>query len=378
MNRIFFLTPHVDRPIGGNKVIYRHVDILNHQGFDAYVLHLKDGFRCSWFKNDTKIAYPAWNWVENNKFLLEILKSKLKGKFGGDRSHLMKVSQIQIIDDKGNRHPLPPLDEGDILVFPDYISRELHQVYKKQPYVIFNQRAYISFSHCQVDERGQKLKRNESENLHFYGKELKGILVVSEDNQDYLSYVFPNTKIARVHLSLDSKLFYLNANKKKQIAFMPRRGLGDAQQVIAIIKELNLYHDWQICPIVGLPENEVAEIMRESALFMSFSQEEGFGLPPFEAMACGCIVVGYHGEGGKEIFIPPFAHGIERGNILKFVKTVQREIERFEKKPLEFLDIAKNGSEYIHKNFTSEREEEDLIEFWDEIVKKNPLPALKK
>ena len=36
---VYFLTPDFDTPAGGNRVIYRHVDILNSVGIPAFVLH---------------------------------------------------------------------------------------------------------------------------------------------------------------------------------------------------------------------------------------------------------------------------------------------------------------------------------------------------
>ncbi|MBX7042863.1 MAG: glycosyltransferase family 4 protein [Ignavibacteria bacterium] len=39
-------------------------------------------------------------------------------------------------------------------------------------------------------------------------------------------------------------------------------------------------------------DNEIAELYRSSDIFLYTSTHEGFGLPPAEAMACGCAVVG--------------------------------------------------------------------------------------
>ena len=35
-------------------------------------------------------------------------------------------------------------------------------------------------------------------------------------------------------------------------------------------------------------------------LFLSCGHPEGFGLPLAEAIACGCLVVGYHGLAGRD------------------------------------------------------------------------------
>ena len=52
--------------------------------------------------------------------------------------------------------------------------------------------------------------------------------------------------------------------------------------------------------------------MRLATIFLTFSNQEGFGLPPVEAMACGCLVVGYHGHGGKEFLKPEWSFRLSR------------------------------------------------------------------
>ena len=54
---IYFLCPDHDVPVGGIKVIYEQVDMLVDEGLQAFVLHNKSGFRCSWFQNETSIRY---------------------------------------------------------------------------------------------------------------------------------------------------------------------------------------------------------------------------------------------------------------------------------------------------------------------------------
>lgn len=55
MNNLFFLSPDDNSPVGGIKVLYRHVDILNENGFQAAIVHTKKGFRCTWFENQTRV-----------------------------------------------------------------------------------------------------------------------------------------------------------------------------------------------------------------------------------------------------------------------------------------------------------------------------------
>lgn len=55
--------------------------------------------------------------------------------------------------------------------------------------------------------------------------------------------------------------------------------------------------------VVGDPplgEADLARVMRGTDMFVAVSKNEWFGLPPLEAMAAGCAVVGFPGVGGFE------------------------------------------------------------------------------
>jgi glycosyltransferase involved in cell wall biosynthesis len=74
------------------------------------------------------------------------------------------------------------------------------------------------------------------------------------------------------------------------------------EQVLNILHARGVLDGWEVISIDGLPEHEVAERLRSCAVFLSFGHPEGCPLPPLEAMASGCVVVGYHGRGGREYF----------------------------------------------------------------------------
>jgi glycosyltransferase involved in cell wall biosynthesis len=50
--------------------------------------------------------------------------------------------------------------------------------------------------------------------------------------------------------------------------------------------------------IENMPHSEVLETLARSTLFLSLQRLEGFGLPALEAMAAGCLVAGFAGDGG--------------------------------------------------------------------------------
>jgi glycosyltransferase involved in cell wall biosynthesis len=56
--------------------------------------------------------------------------------------------------------------------------------------------------------------------------------------------------------------------------------------------------------VESLPHDELLEQMSTHRYFLALSPMEGFGLPPLEAMAAGCAVVGFHGNGGTQYMRP--------------------------------------------------------------------------
>jgi len=99
-----------------------------------------------------------------------------------------------------------------------------------------------------------------------------------------------------VPYGLDNTVFKPDLNKyiAGQIAYMPRKN----KQEIALIKMLA--PDMKYVVIDDNNEETVIDLLQQSDIFLSTSREEGFGLPPFEASLCGCLVVGYHGKGGRK------------------------------------------------------------------------------
>ena len=107
-NRLLFICDDVNTPTGGIKQIYRQVDVLNANGFNAYVLHRHYGFKCTWFANETQIAYsyPVFDLIDNlqeksiQKGILGLLL-RIKSIYKKSKETLLKIkNKIKIIPSK--------------------------------------------------------------------------------------------------------------------------------------------------------------------------------------------------------------------------------------------------------------------------------------
>ncbi len=103
---------------------------------------------------------------------------------------------------------------------------------------------------------------------------------------------------------IDLERFRPPARKPKpspvRVAYMPRKNKALAAQIMAICdaRRDRSRLDLSWVPLENLDQDGVAEALRGCHLFLATGFPEGCPLPPLEAMACGCLPVGFAGFGG--------------------------------------------------------------------------------
>jgi glycosyltransferase involved in cell wall biosynthesis len=307
---IYFFCPDLAHVLGGVRQMYRHVDVLNASGFEAAIVHSDPEFRIGWFENSTRIAKR------------------------------------------------PKLKEEDIAVFSEIGGLKINEWAKGKRKAVLNQNCYYTFARYPLLEEAK---------TPYLDPEVVATIVVSDDSKRYLEYVFPRLPVYRIRYSIDPKLFYITGKKKKQICFMPRKNVDDARQVLNILRYRKVLEGWKVVAIDKVSQAEAAGVLRESLIFMSFGHPEGFGLPPAEAMGCGCITVGYHGN-VREFFTAGHGFPIEMGDVLGYARTVEEVIRRFSSDIEGLRKIAKDAGALIAENYSEERERESIISCWNSIL----------
>ncbi|MBN2145227.1 MAG: glycosyltransferase [Candidatus Aureabacteria bacterium] len=311
---IYYLCSDHDSPTGGFKMIYRHVELLSDNGFPAYVLHKNKPFRCTWFEHHAPLAY---------------------------------LSDFSLTD-------------KDYLVFPEAWGPLISEVGKGIKKVIFNQNAYYTFDGYTLDKQNKTTP--------YVHPDTAAAITVSEDAMDYLAYVFPQLKTYHVRNAICPDIFSFSEKKQKQISFMTRKNRPQLEQVINILKFRNVLEDFELVPIENKNEKDVAAILKESLIFLSFGYPEGFNLPAAEAMSSGCLVIGYHGNGGRKFFLPEFSWPIQTGSVIDFARTVEQVLQWVRLQPGEMDHKRRKASEHICTHYSKDCMKEELLSAWKEIV----------
>lgn len=313
---IYFISPDPQNPIGGVRKLYKQVDILNQHGYPAFIVHGRPGFRCAWFENQTPIIDAA---------------------------------------------TFRPAGE-DIIVIPEVFAERMATLGYPNRVVIFNQNAYYTFNNVSP--------KSVRTNSIYDGEQLAGVICVSRDNVEYLRYAFPSAKLYQIVMSVDSSKFFPCPNhlKKKQICYMPRKNAEELNTLLGLLGRRGAIDDFSVVPIQNMSEDEVAATLRDSLIFVASGYPEGLSLPPMEAMACGCITIGYHGFGGREYFTDDVAFPVPAADTLAFAKTVESVVARWRGDPSAFVELTRRASARIHENYSEQREVESILAAWRDIL----------
>ncbi|MDQ2755977.1 MAG: glycosyltransferase [Actinomycetota bacterium] len=140
------------------------------------------------------------------------------------------------------------------------------------------------------------------------------VWAVSAESRDVLAATLPDLPVTLVPNSVDGRLFHPSGapgaggiGEAPRVTWFPRKRPREA----SLLREL-LRHDprlagVEVVELVDAPQAEVAQTLGATTVFVALGHSESFGLPVAEALASGCLVAGYDGGGGHELFEAPGA-----------------------------------------------------------------------
>jgi hypothetical protein len=266
--------------------------MLNQVGIKSSIFHPENPtFSCNWFEHNAPIR-------------------------AGKRKLFRKKHEMY--------EDIPFEPESDFLVIPEVWANQIGSqcIERKLKYAIYVQNGYMIY------EGGKK-------NLTLLKKVYEQaalILSISEDTSKVIRMTFPEIdgqKIIRLIPDVPNSFRVDNIQKKKIISYMPRK-LEKHTQLVNFFLKNHLPPGWSITPIQNKSEAEVITALKESAIFLSFCESEGFALPPLEAALSGNLVIGYTGEGAKEYFHPPIFREVHNGNYINFITCTMEGIAQIE------------------------------------------------
>jgi glycosyltransferase involved in cell wall biosynthesis len=158
------------------------------------------------------------------------------------------------------------------------------------------------------------------------------------------------------------------AEKEKRIALMPRRRREDLLGAVQLVRRSGRLGDWEIVLIDGMTQQQVAEELGRAAIYLFGAEREGVGLPGAEAMASGCYVVGFTGDGAKEYMRPEHASVIADSDVVGMCERTLEAMDWFDNDRELFDSRAEAGRAWVRARHSADLVRKRLGAAFDEIT----------
>ena len=315
MRRIFYFCPDFPLPSAGTKRLYRHVCHLNRLGFDAYIVHQKKPFILSWHGYEAPVI-----WVEDN----------------------------------------PTFLNEDILVFPEAMTNMMNMTkdFPCRRIVIVLNWAYI---HTNLPK---------GENWKDY--HIKRAITPSPFIKDFVEWSM-GLDVTLIDNFVDHQRYYYDlVQKKMKISYMARKDLSGEILHSIFLKKESVLQNYEWVHLKDLDEEKYSRHILESKIFLATSPQEGMPTSVLEAMASGCIVIGFSGVGGNDYMIDKGESQncfmVENGNFPLLGKKLEKIIHKLGKNENRFDSIINNAVKTAQQFKDYEKEGESLKRYFLSLV----------
>ena len=293
---VYLLAPYMRTPVGGVRTIYETAELLTELGYRAVVAAYGHGEPHHWFTTSARTARAR-----------------------------------------------------DITLTPDDLVF-INAVYARRPLRrqccarvgIFNQGGYNAL----------RSPMSASEASRF-----AGVVSVSERSHSQAAAAYPGLSRRVVRLPLDHLVADARAGaaepRSREVLIMNRKRLVETGFLLDELPR-HLPPGWSLTDLTGMTNDGVERAMKRASIFISLSFEEGLGLPPLEAMARGCHVIGYTGGAGDEFMHPEWCTVIPDGDITGLLASVVSTASRLDADPDCLRDAVRRGQEVVQQQYAPE------------------------
>ena len=311
MPSIYYFCPDFPLPSAGTKRLYRHVHHLNQAGFKAFIVHQKQGFSLSWHG----IRVPVL-WMEN----------------------------------------LPHLAKDSVLVFPEVMTSLMQQTRD------------LPMPRIVIALNWALIYRNLPAGTNWKDFGISMAITPSPFVKRFIEWTM-GLDVTLIENYVDTTRYAYQPEKKaNNVAYISRKDLsGEILRSVFERKQGSLHH-YHWVRLGDLNEEDYASQLVHSRVFLATSQEEGMPTSVLEAMASGCIVIGYSGLGGSDFMRSDGPEQncilIENGDYLALGRCLERVADTLRTQDHPYDLLIGNALQTANAFRSRERELESLRRFF--------------
>ena len=319
MGTIYYFCPDFPHPSAGTKRLYRHVFHLNNRGYPSVIAHRERGFELTW--------------------------------------HGYRVPVVWIQDGLD-------IKPDDVLVYPEGMVQLM-----KQTRDIPCKRVAIALNWAYIHRNlpGEETWKD-------YG--IVQTMTPSPVIKAFLEWSM-GLDVTLIGNYVDTERYrYDPTIKRCKISYMARKDpAGEILHTVFKRKGLSSPAIWEWVRLENSDEDTFARHLMESSIFLATSTQEGMPTSMLEAMASGCLVVGFSGVGGNDYLIGSGDEQncirVENGNVPELGVILDHVLGNIARGRASYDRIIQNGMETA-KRFKDFHEEGDSVAaFFRSLV---PMP----
>ena len=340
--RYLFFCPDRESASGGVAVIHHMAAALGELGYNTAIVQQSPNFKASQSKSGVATYYTnEYRRVEAAQGhplrRLEVSLRSLPGLIRGKRNAPLK------------------LRSGDVIVTPEFMYDSVLETFPHHPKVVFSQNSFAYIQAC-----GKAFAAGRDPTLAAYNIGISKTCLEAFD----LVGVAP---VAYLPVTPRPERFSFVEEKEALVTYMPRKRPEEALIVDRALRRRGRLAGCDLVAIDGMPFEQVRDLLQRSRFFISFMRSEALGFPAAEAMASGCVVVGYTGIGTAEYFDSTTGIPVPENETGALIRAVENAISEWQSDPARLERIRRNGHKQIHARFSEKVFERSLADRWQEI-----------
>lgn len=341
--RYLFLCPDMRAASGGIAVIYDMVSVLCRAGYQAAIVH-----------NNPDAGYP--DHPDRPPMFYTQDYASARKYFDGRLAQLTVPLQLWRKRIRGG--PLAPVQQtaDDILVVPEFMIAAAMAAFPQARIGVFVQNTFaFERAHAEGLARGFDIRQRADWFL--------GVSDICLDQFDLMGietgYHLP--------VSMKPEDFPFRRDKEALITYMPRKREAEARQIVDALERRGQLAGYRLQALDGMPRLEVSQHLQRSRFFISLLRQESIGFPAAEAMAAGCIVVGYTGLGAREYFTPQTGIPVTEDDTLGLVRALEAAVAEYTAAPDRLDALRHQASLAVNDRYCRLRCETALLDLWSKL-----------
>jgi len=315
--RILYFCPEITVPSGGIKRLYDHVAVLRKHGFDAFIVQRDTQQKPHWFETDIE---PV---------LLDACM---------------------------------PLMPDDHVVIPDGLAVALSSLQDCRVTLLILNPYYL----LQAERNVPVLQLSEK----------LSIVSNSPTIASFLAWLYDRRNIYTVKTGVDTAHFY--PQKKDgpiKIVYTLRKDTMSEMAIHLALRHLHkegTHVETEVVAIENCSLKEYARHLREAHIWLTTALLHGFPRSTLEAMASGCLCLGFAGACGKDIIKLPNNEragnfiAASDGDLFSLSMVLARTLKALHTGDAGMQDIAAAGRATAARH-TMEREKQSIVKLWQRI-----------